>query len=266
MLKLSRIRILWVLTALFTLIAALVGVINPGIYHNLIDQKYIPGTISQDYIALLASILLLFCVFWMNEKTVVKQIVGLGILGFLFYAYGIYVIEQVYNALYLIYMAIFSLSFFSIVYSVANIRKDILENIRVSDTVRKISAGFSFLIPLVFSPLWIMMLLPLLQTGERIENIFSVFILDLCFIMPVFVILAVMTVKKKGLGIFLTPAMFVLGFTLLFPVGFAEVIKVLYGMNASMDMGSMFMYLGIAIVFLVLNFFYLKNLKRSLND
>jgi hypothetical protein len=160
-------------------------------------------------------------------------------------------------------MAIFALSFYSIVYSITQIRKEIIQNVTISSGIRKASVVFSLMIPTIFSPIWIMMLIPLLKNGDRIENIFSVFILDLCFIMPAFVILAVMTAKKRGLGLILTPSMFILGFTLLFPVGFAEMIKLIYSMNMALDLTSMLMYCGISILFLILAAIYLTNFKKQ---
>ena len=112
----------------------------------------------------------------------------LGILGYLFYAYGIYVIERVYNVLYYFYLAIFGLSFWSIVYGIASIRQEILQKVELSRLIRNISAGFSLFVALVFNALWIIQLLPLIKTGEKIEFLYSINILDLCFIMSTFMI------------------------------------------------------------------------------
>jgi len=131
--------------------------------------------------------------------------------------------------------------------------------VRLSEFIRRLSSGFSLGTAALFSGLWIAMLIPLLREGNRIENLFSVFILDLCFIMPAFVIMAVMLMKKRGMGVLLTPALFVLGFTLLLPVGLAELFKPLYGL--SIDPGGMIFYLGISILFLVLAAIHLKNLR-----
>jgi len=261
--KLRGTRIVWGLTGLLTVVASFFGVINPHIYDGLVAAKYLPGTISQDFIALIAGILLFIIALIIKERSIALQIIGLGIVGFLFYAYGIYTIEQIYNFLYFVYMAIFSLSFYAILYSLLNLKKDVCANAEVSNAIRKTSVGFSFLIPLVFMPLWISMLIPLLISGQRIENTYGVFIMDLCFIMPAFIILAVMLMKKNGYGVLLTPALFVLGVTLLFPVGMAEPVKLIYAMDIPFDAGSLLMYCGISMIFLVLSVIYIKKLNSN---
>jgi hypothetical protein len=85
--------------------------------------------------------------------------------------------------LYLVYMASFGLSFWSLVIGVANIRREILPMVTLSNPVRYRSVAGSLLQPLVFYPLWISALLPLMQTGQKSASIYSVYILELCFIM-----------------------------------------------------------------------------------
>jgi hypothetical protein len=80
--------------------------------------------------------------------------------------------------------------------------------------------------------------------------------------MPAFFILAGMTAKKRRLGLVLTPALYVLGFTLLFPVGLGEFIKPFY--DLPIDPFGVVLYLGIAALFLVLAVIYLRDLR--IND
>jgi hypothetical protein len=72
--------------------------------------------------------------------------------------------------------------------------------------------------------------------GHKLENLYSIYILDLCFIMPAFIIVAALTIREKGIGYILTPAMFILGFSLIFSLPEAELIKLLFGKNV--DFGS----------------------------
>ena len=59
--------------------------------------------------------------------------------------------------------------------------------------LRIVSAAGALLQPLIFYPLWIAMLLPLMSARNQFDSLYSVFILDLCFIMPAFLLLAVLT-------------------------------------------------------------------------
>ena len=134
--------------------------------------------------------------------------------------------------------------------------------------MRNISAGFSLLVALVFNVLWIIQLLPLIQAGEKIEFLYSVYILDLCFIMPAFAIIGIMTARNKGLGLLLTPAVFVLGFALIFSLAVSETVKPLY--DLTIDTGWLVSSIVLSILFLVLAALHLRNLKingeRALNS
>jgi len=71
--------------------------------------------------------------------------------------------------------------------------------------------------------------------------------------MPAFIIVAVMAIRKEGLGVLLTPTLFVLGFVLLFPVGLGEMIEPFC--DLSTDMAGMGSFLGLSLLFSVLAVF-----------
>lgn len=254
-------RLLWILTAVLSLAAALVGVISPGIYDKVISADIMPGVFGQDLMTIVAAIVILVLAVLTGKEDTRKQVVILGILGYLFYAYGVYVIERVYNVFYYLYLAVFTLSFWSMVYGVASIRRDALQKIELPGKIRGVSAGFSLFVALVFNILWIIQLLPLVQAGDKIEFLYSVYILDLCFIMPAFIVLGIMTARNKGLGLLLTPAMFILGFTLIFSLAVSESVKPLYDMTVSA--GGLVPSLVLSVLFLVLAFLHFRKLKTS---
>lgn len=153
-------KVLWLLTAVLSLIVALVGVLSPGIYSKVVSTDIMPAVFGQDLMTIVASIIILLLAIRIKKEDSRKQIVILGILGYLFYAYGIYVIERVYNMLYYLYLAIFGLSFWSMAYGMAKIRPDVLQKAQLPGLMRNVSAGFSLLVALVFNILWIIQLLP----------------------------------------------------------------------------------------------------------
>lgn len=258
--NLRKLKVLWSLTALLSLIASLAGFLNPELYQQVVNKEVMPGVFSQDLMNIPASLTVLFLTLRAREDDFIKQAVVLGILGFFFYGYGIYTIERLYNELYLLYMAIFGLSFYSIIYSLSNIRKENLQRVEVPKIVRFMAVAFLLVNPLIFYPLWISQLLPLLMTGEKIDFLYSIYILDLCFIMPAFIIAAVMTTRRDGMGLLLTPALFVMGFTLLAPLALSEFLKpILYGL--SMDVAGMGLFLLLSILFLILTAAYSWSLK-----
>lgn len=253
-------RLLWILVAGLMLVTATAGVIHPAMYDGLVNAPVLPGILSQDLISIVAAIVVLVLAARMSENAVRRQLVVLGLMGYGFYAYGIYVIERIYNGWYLAYMALMALSFWAMVHGLATLRRDRLAEIDVPKGIRLASIAYLFFNPLVFYPLWISQLLPLMRTGEQIRNYYSIYVLDLCFIMPAFIIAGVMAARKRPLGLLVTPALFVWGFTLLFPLALGEWLKPpVFGLP--IDVGGMTLYLVLSVVFALLAWRYLARAR-----
>ncbi len=252
-------KILWILLAVLSLVAAAVGLASPGVYARVVTREVMPGVLSQDGMTLVAAIIMVILAARAKERDTVGQLVILGIVGFLFYAYGVYVIERLYNALYLVYMAIFGLSFYALIYGVASLEVGASRRVELPGLVRWVAVGVLLFIALMFDALWIGRLIPMMQSGEKPEFYYSIFILDLCFIMPAFVIVAVRLASKDALATLLAPALFVVGLTLLAPVGLGELLKPAYGLPP--DMGGLVLYQGLSILFLILAAVYFAKLR-----
>lgn len=241
---------LWLLVASLSLIAAFIGVFNQNIYSSVVSSKWLPGTIAQDVITIIAGLFLLFSSIKTNEVDRKKEIVAISLLAYMFYAYGIYVIERVYNLLYLLYIAIFALSFWSIVYGLVNIDQDAIRDIRVPKLVRYLSTGCLIFVALLFYSLWIGQLLPLMRTGKKSEFAYSIFILDMVFVLPTLIMCAILIIRKNALGLIFAPMLFIKAFTLLFSVGLGGLVKPLY--NQTADSGETAFYIILSVIFLAL--------------
>ena len=89
----------------------------------------------------------------------------------------------------------------------------------------KISAFGALLQPLIFYPLWISMLIPIMVTRQQIDSLYSIFILDLVFIMPAFLLVAVGQFRGRSWAVVLTPVMFILGAVMIFSLALGELVK-----------------------------------------
>lgn len=253
-------RLLWAVAGLLAVAAAGIGVWRPDIYNGVVAGALIPGAYSQDLLSGAAGLGLLYLSLAAGRQRTKFHIVALGLLGYLFYAYGIYVIERAYNGLYLLYMAVFAVSFWAIVFAGATMDRA-APAAALSRALRIASATGAVLQPLIFYPLWIGMLLPLMQTGEQIDSLYSIFILDLCFIMPAFLILSFLTYRNHRTGLLLLPALYVLGFTLIFSLAVGELVKPLFG--AAPGMAALLQALMLSGLFLVLGTLHLAKLRTA---
>jgi multisubunit Na+/H+ antiporter MnhF subunit len=257
--RLTTNRLLWFITAVLALVAAGWGVASPHIYAGVIEPSLRPGAFAQDIISVIAAAALLALSSRQRSHRIKDQIVALGLLGYLFYGYGIYVIERAYNGLYLVYLAIFALAFWSLVVAGATMRHQVLARTSLSRSTRLISASGAILQPAIFYPLWIGMLLPLMSSGRKIDSLYSIFILDLCFIMPAFLVLGLMAYRNRSLGLMLLPGMFILGFTLIFSLAIAELVRPLFGRPIAI--GPLAISLALSLLFLALGAVHLARLR-----
>jgi hypothetical protein len=244
------------------LVASAVGIFSRGeVYRDVVSTNLIPGSYGQDLISFVAAMCLLLIALFVTRGSVRREIVAMGILGYFFYAYGIYVIERVYNSLYLLYAAIFTLSFWALVSALAKLDEEALVQVEISNRTRVTSLVVALLQPLVFIPLWVSTLVSLMRSHNRIEYLYSVYILDLCFIMPAFLVLAWLLAKRRPLGYFAAPGMFILGFTLIFSLAVSEAVKPYFG--AAFDPSTFWPALGLSALFLAAGILHLKNINTE---
>ena len=249
-------KLLWMITEILAIVAAAGGLLVKGIYDNLFQADYLPGAVAQDIITVLLSVVLIFLIVSTKENDIKKQIIIMGVLGSQFYLYGIFTIERVYNLFYLVYLAIFALSFWTLIYSLAGFRSQRFQNLRLNRGMLNLTAISSIVIAVLFIFLWVMSLLPLMQERNRIEFLYSIYILDLAFVMPAFIVTALMSFQRKPLGILMTPAMMIVGFFVIFPLGLNELAKPAYGM--AINFGAMLVSFLFSIYMLALAFFQLR--------
>ena len=255
---------LWLLTAILSFFVSFISLINQTIYLKVVSQEILPGVISQDLITAIISIMLIFITLKIKEKDIKFQIVALSFLAYIFYAYSIYAIEQLYNSFYLFYLLLSSISFWSIVVALSNYDNSYLKEINLNKFVQYLTLSFLILIPLLFYFLWTSQLLPLMAAGEKQEFTFSIYILDIIFVLPAMIITLIMIIKKKSLGYLMAPLLFFKAFTLLFSVALGSFLRPLYNVNFIAE--EAFFYLILSLSFLVLALLNFSQLTITIKE
>jgi hypothetical protein len=259
--NLNLAKIFWIISTMFAFLAALGGILFKGIYANLFPEDFLPGAFPQDVLTILICIFLFIIIVRTKENDVKLQVVIIGLLGSFFYLYGIFTIERVYNWFYLLYAAAFASSFWSIIYSLSGFKAENFTNLRLNNWMLKTTAITSIFIAVIFTFLWTMALIPLMREHNRIEYLYSIYILDLCFVMPAFVITAIMSLRRMPLGILMAPAIMILGFFVMFPLGLNELAKSLAGIKISyepMAISFLFAFFMLAIATLQLRMIHFE--------
>lgn len=256
--KIQRLKLTALLVVIPAFLSALGGIIVPGIYKGLFPEDFLPGALPQDILTLLVCAGLLFLAFGKYKVNIKIQVVILGLFGSLWYLYGIFTIERVYNWFYLLYAITFTATFWSIIYVAVNIRwKQI--TFELNNNIKRVSGLTSIIIAFIFTLLWISSLIPLMISHNRIEFMYSIYILDLCFIMPAFFITGIMTLRGKVIGSVLNPAVMIIGFFVIFPLGLNEAAKPLY--NMKLNIGTMIVSFSFSIYMLFVASVHLRKIK-----
>jgi len=247
-------KIFWSITTTFAFFAALSGVVVKGLYLNLFPKDFLPGAFPQDVLTMIVCVFLYILIASTKQHDVKKQIVIIGLIGSFFYLYGIFTIERVYNWCYLLYVLVFASSFWSIIYSLSGFRSEAFLRMRLPDRMLRTTALSSIIIAFLFTGLWTTALIPLMRDRNRIEYLYSIYILDLCFVMPAFVIIAVMSLRRMPLGTLLAPAIMLLGFFVIFPLGLNELAKPSAGMAINYGpMAVSFLFAGYMLIIVILH-------------
>jgi hypothetical protein len=253
---------LWSLTAALAMFVAIFGLAKPSIYDGIFEKRFIAAQFPQDILTILVALFLFYLIVKTKEQDIKKAIIITGINGALCYLYAIFSIERAYNELYLFYLAIFSLSFFSIIYTCISVNWDSIKKVELSRSAKYISIIFSMIIGVLFTLLWVSALIPLMKTGDRINFLYSIYLLDLCFVMPAFIITAIMILRNKPFGYLMTPAVYILGIFVILPLGLGEIAKPYYDLQT--DTGSMLMSFILSGSFIFLSIIDIYKMKLSL--
>lgn len=269
MIKITKSRGTIVMTLFISalaLFASLQGLLNKSVYNDAIlsgsfFKELIIGTFSQDLISVLAAVILaILSIIYLiknNEKTF---IVILGLVGYFLYSYGLFVTGGTYTVLYPLYMIIFIVSLYSLIYGLHSFESNELIKYQLPKALR-ISMGIFFIvIILIFSPLWLSQLIP--NALKNIRPIFySVFVFDLCLVMPTLGIIAIMLFRNKPFGGVLAGIALIKILTLILSVTIGELSAPLYGIAANYNIIPI--YGSIILISFVFGVLYILKYKKT---
>lgn len=249
---------LWFLIGSISSVIAIISLTNLKLYEKVADGMLMPGTISQDIQTVIAGIILSVLALKINDEGIKAQIICTGLTGYIVYAYGIYAFEQYYTFLYFFYLLILTLGTFEILHSVRtyHFQSDIM-----SRKLRNLNLITMVIVPLIFITLWVLALIPIIRGGTHIDHFYSIYVIDLSFIMPAMLYSAYRLYKNHMDGLILSTVFLILGATMLLPVGMGEFLKPIYALP--IDIGGLIFFLVLSLVFLSVVFYSLRTILKS---
>lgn len=279
------ISILIFLIAIFSIISSLTGLIsskgNLGIFYTSIFNQEVElyGTgiyrndsisvvaqgLASDLITMIFGIPMLMVSLYLFRKDLfIGKLLLLGTVGYFLYTYISYSFLWFYNPLFLIYVSLMSLSFFSFILILRTIDINSIKSNFKESLPRKFLGRFQISISIFLSFLWISMLLPTIIEGsvpEQIEHYttFVIQALDLGFIVPLGIISGYLLLNDKDLGYLLSSVLMIKSLTMLLAID-----AMIVGMLISGVAVSLIEIIGFSVISLIAFYgFYIliKNIK-----
>lgn len=226
--------------------------------------------IAQDIVTLFVGIpLLIVALVFYERRSLRGQVLLTGTLGYFLYTYTSCAFGLNYNPLFLVYVALFSLSLFAFILSIGTIDVAELPAHFGAGLPRRGIAVFLFAVGLFLLVNWLGHTVPALLQNKTPDLLLSnttlfIQVLDLGLLVPVAFLSCVLLWRKNAWGYLLASVVLVKGFTM----GIALTAMVIGQALAQVQMGvaDVLMFPAIALIDIAMTYLLLKNLRGDIGS
>lgn len=261
-------RSLWLTLAIavLVLIASIAGLAFKSTYTRE-TTPYAIQAMGQDIANLVSVAVLLIAAYFVSKGSVKAFLVWMGALLTLLYAYVIYSFAAHFNSLFLVYVAILGLSFYTFFSSMLDLQPERLQPHFVAITKARVVSAYLLLVAVLFALLWLSQDIPAMVAGKAPQSVTEsglltnpVHVLDLGLYLPAMSITALLLWRRVFPGYFLAIPLLV--FSILTGIGILA-IDVVTGMRGtSTSLGVDLFIAAIIVVSLVLSVLYVREVKE----
>jgi hypothetical protein len=203
------------------------------------------------------------------------QLIWLGMINFTIYKYSYYLFGAALNSFFIIYVALFSLSLFTLVFGLIYLDYNKIEKSFTKKTPVKGISIFMILLALTLGAAWISQWVFFVITGETPQIMINldsinnlVASLDLTLVVPLFFVAAFYLWKSKPIGYVLTIMLNVKGFVYNLILIFGSIIQAKAEVKGVMDLVPLWVILCIgclcSFVVLLINMRPVKDNRKKL--
>ena len=258
---------LWlsVLVAFLVLIASSAGLFLKSLYARE-TMSWTVQAYGQDIANIVAAAALFIAVYFVSKGSVKAFLVWIGVLIALIYPYIIYAFAIHFNSLFLVYVAIVGLSFYTLVGSLMHLHLDNLQPSFAATTKARPVSVFLLLVAVLFALLWLNEDIPALLTGKIPQTVMEsglltspVHVLDLGLYLPAMIITAILLWRRKLLGYILAIPLLV--FNILTGIGIVAAQFAASSKGLAASLGVELFIAAIVVVSLVLSVLFLREVK-----
>lgn len=208
-----------------------------GLYKHMSADVAIQG-IAQDYVTLFLALPLLALALIKSSTGNIKwRLLLAGTLFYIFLTYLFYMNMAMYNALFLVYIALTSLSFFALAITLLSIDLDILSKCYRPNTPIKFLGGFLIGSATLIALLWLSVIVPplldqtIVPAAVQHYTTLTVQAFDLALFLPISIVSGLLLIKKSRLGYLMAP-IYLVFLSILMTALFAKIVAMaLVGVN-----------------------------------
>ncbi|MFZ2473139.1 MAG: hypothetical protein WAW52_14510 [Methanothrix sp.] len=259
---------LWlsVFVSILVTITSLSGIFFEKTYFRE-TESWAVQAVGQDYANLAVVILLLVSTYYVSKNSLRAYLVWLGAYIYLVYAFAIYAFSVHFNSLFLIYIMILGVSFYTLVGGLTAVKTANLSASFISNTKSKIVSALLMIIGILFSLLWLSEIVPgilsnkippsLVETGLWAN---PVHVLDLAFILPGMIITSVLLWRRNLLGFLMAVPLMVFSVTMGAGIICMFIISAVSGMPSSLPAGMIICLIMLLSVYF--SYLFLREVKE----
>jgi len=192
-----------------------VMIYGKGVYRHM-SAEVAPQGIAQDYVTLFAGVpLLIIALFYARRGSIRGRLFLAGVLGYFLVTYLFYLVMGMYNYLFLVYVALLGLSFFSFLLTICSFRDVDLPAAFTLSTPVRFAGGFLVFNAICIALLWLSIVVPPLLDGSiipvEVAHYTTLIVqgLDLGLLLPAAALSGMLLRKKRAAGYLYGPVYFV---------------------------------------------------------
>lgn len=248
-----------------TLRGETVEIYNRGLY-QYDTVSTVSQAVGQDVVTLILGIPLLITGMVLTHKGSLRgKLLLTGTLGYFLYTYTSYVFLSAFNPLFLLYVALFSLTLFAFILAMMDLNPEGIAKQFTDKFPRRGAAIFMMFLAVFLGMAWLGRIVPALMEGIPpigLESYTTLVIqaLDLGIIAPVSALTAILLWQQKPWGYTLTAVVLVKGLTM-----GAALIAMIIGLvlaGVEISMGEAVIFSVIAITALIYTLIMFRNIKE----
>jgi len=194
-----------ILIAILATVTTLSGLFWNGLYSKETVSMGAQA-MGQDLVTFLVAIpLLLVSLHLVNRKSLKGQMIWMGSIFYFLYTYASLSFLATYNQLFLVYVAIFSLSLYTFLYALLSLDVKAIRNRIIPGKTTTVAGIFIILMAVMLAFMWLSMILGSLLSGSApavLETYTTLVIqaLDLGVLVPAAIITGVLLLKDRAWG------------------------------------------------------------------